>query len=164
MCHQACPADSLVTLRLSEHDSSQSTPKEAGPIVAFGRHSRTAEPRTHAFFLPPRSAGDPCNSASLRSRSFCPWWAFLTARSLDGRGALSPVPLGTTRTRLSLGLFARCTCCPWAHLASRALWGQQSWRQPLLSAQPGTSLECSPNAPRPPVIHPRCRKAESRMF
>lgn len=42
MCHQACPADSLVTLCLSEPDSFQRTPKEAGPILAFRRPSRTA--------------------------------------------------------------------------------------------------------------------------
>lgn len=45
MCHQACPANFLVTLCLSEGDSSQSTLKEAGPIMVFGRHSRTTEPR-----------------------------------------------------------------------------------------------------------------------
>ncbi|XP_073738706.1 uncharacterized protein [Callorhinus ursinus] len=71
-----------------EHDSSQSTPKEAGPTVAFGRRSRTAEPRTHAFFPPPRSAGDPCNSASLRESGWKRSAQPSPARHLED----SPVP------------------------------------------------------------------------
>lgn len=52
-----------------ECGSSQSTPGTAGPLVAFGRHSRTARPRSHHFSRPPHPQVMPKAHVTLRSRS-----------------------------------------------------------------------------------------------
>nr|XP_035973225.1 collagen alpha-1(I) chain-like [Halichoerus grypus] len=121
---------------ISEADRRASAPQEPRPAVAMGL----------AFFLPPRSAGDPCNSASLRESG----WKRSAQPSPARHRKDSPVP-GTLRPVHLLPLGSPCLEGP---LGPAVLEAAPS----LPSREP--ALECSPNAPRPPVIAPRCRKQQ----